>query len=286
MEKFKEIKETFITILCKPEMQILPGQVAFYLLMSIIPIVAITALVASYITANFNILEALSGVVPGVLLDILDSLSGNVHFEGLLVILFLYILLGSNAPGSIIVASNMLYNIKQPNYLKLKVKSFVMTMMIIILLLFVLLIPLFGDLIIKTILQAFQSADSLYQYKWIYQIIKAIISCIIMFIIIKVLYTMAPSNKIPSKSTTLGAIFTTISWIVVTEVFSFYITNIASYDVIYGNFANVLILLIWVYLLAYFFVIGMAINVNKFKKLGKCVNEKEKKVKRENKKQS
>ena len=52
MESIKEIKETFITILKKPEMQILPGQIAFYFLMSIIPIAAIGTIAASYITKS------------------------------------------------------------------------------------------------------------------------------------------------------------------------------------------------------------------------------------------
>lgn len=275
MQTLNEIKKTFLSILKKPEMQILPGQIAFYFLMSIVPIAAITTAVASYINKDFNFLDSLSSVMPNAFSDILVQLSSNIQIEGFFVVIILYILLGSNAPSSIIIASNMLYGVKQPRFIKLKIKSFVMTIMLILLLLFVILIPLLGDLIVKVLIDLFST--NLYSYGIIYKLLKIIVSCLIVFSIIKLLFTMAPSTRIKSKATTKGAIFTTISWMIVTELYAFYITNIASYDVIYGNFANILILLMWLYLLAYLFVVGMAINAEVFVKQGKCTYEKRKK---------
>lgn len=281
MQTLNEIKKTFLSILKKPEMQILPGQIAFYFLMSIVPIAAITTAVASYINKDFSFLDSLSSVMPNAFSDILVQLSSNIQIEGFFVVIILYILLGSNAPSSIIIASNMLYGVKQPRFIKLKIKSFVMTIMLILLLLFVILIPLLGDLIAKVLIDLFST--NLYSYRIIYKLLKIIVSCLIVFSIIKLLFTTAPSTKIKSKATTKGAIFTTISWMIVTELYAFYITNIASYDVIYGNFANILILLMWLYLLAYLFVVGMAINAEVFVKQGKCTYEKRKKGNKENK---
>lgn len=277
-KKIRKVRKTFMTILKMPEMQILPGQIAFYFLMSIIPIAAITAIVASYITKSFDFVDTLSTVMPEVLANILLSLSQNMEISGMAAVIVLYILVGSNAPSSIIISSNMLYEIKQPKFLKLKIKSFVMTIMIVLLLLFVIIIPLLGDSIIRISIDLL-NIQSLYSYKWIYEIAKVIMSYFIIFTVIKLLYTIAPDAKIKSKTTTKGAIFTTISWILSTEIFAFYITKIASYDAIYGNFANILILLIWLYLLAYFFVMGMAINVDNYKRQGKWVNEKKQKKK-------
>ena len=283
-KKIRKVKKTFMTILKMPEMQILPGQIAFYFLMSIVPIAAITAIVASYITKSFDFVDTLSTVMPEVLANILISLSQNMEISGIAAVIVLYILVGSNAPSSIIISSNMLYEIKQPKFLKLKIKSFVMTIMIVLLLLFVIIIPLLGDSIIRISIDLL-NIQALYSYKWIYEIAKVIMSYFIIFTVIKLLYTIAPDAKIKSKTTTKGAIFTTISWIFSTEIFAFYITKIASYDAIYGNFANILILLIWLYLLAYFFVMGMAINVDNYKKQGKWVNEKKQKRKLEKSKE-
>ena len=148
--KAKKIINNFSDIIKSPEMQILPGQIAFYFIMSIIPIATISGVVASYITKSFNF-STIASVLPPVFANTLTSLSNDAHIEGIAFVLVLYLLLGSNAPGSIIVASNIFYEIEQPKYIKLKLKSFVMTIMIVILLLFVVLIPLLGDIIINFI---------------------------------------------------------------------------------------------------------------------------------------
>ncbi|MGM9878762.1 MAG: YihY/virulence factor BrkB family protein [Bacilli bacterium] len=281
MTKAKKILTGFTEILKRPEMQILPGQIAFYLLMSIVPIATIITIIASYITNSFNFLDTIGTVLPPVFANILASLANNIQYEGIAIVLILYLLLGSNAPASIITASNLLYEIEQPNYFRLKIKSFFMTIMIVILLLFVVLIPLFGDTIVKFFIEIFNS-DFLYNYKLLYVILKGLGSFVIMYFIIKLLYTWAPNKKIKSSTTTKGALFTSVGWIVATYIFAFYITRIASYDVIYGNFANILILLLWLYILAYLFVVGMALNVEKFHKQGKCIYDRKEEKKGSN----
>ena len=74
------------------------------------------------------------------------------------------------------------------------------------------------------------------------------------------IYIIAPDDKIKGKYVTKGALFTTTAWLIITMIFSYYINNIANYKVIYGNLANVVILLFWLYLLAYIFVIGLFLN--------------------------
>ena len=71
---------------------------------------------------------------------------------------------------------------------------------------------------------------------------------------------MAPDKKISSRKVNMGAIFTSVGWIISTTIYSYYITNVAHYDKFYGGLSNLVILLLWFYLLAYIFVIGMAIN--------------------------
>ena len=60
--------------------------------------------------------------------------------------------------------------------------------------------------------------------------------------------------------------FTTLGWILSSEIFAFYIETFTNYNVFYGSISNVLILLLWVYLLSYIYVFGMIINASEFKK--------------------
>ena len=88
---------------------------------------------------------------------------------------------------------------------------------------------------------------------------------LILFINIRSMYIIAPDRDIPAKTTNIGSIFTTLGWILSTEIFAFYIDRFARYDVFYGSISNILVLLLWVYLLAYIYVFGMVINASEYK---------------------
>ena len=76
----------------------------------------------------------------------------------------------------------------------------------------------------------------------------------------KLLYFIAPDEKISIKYVNKGAVFTTITWWITTLLFSYYINNIARFDLVYGNLATIVVLLFYFYILAYVFVLGLFIN--------------------------
>ena len=73
---------------------------------------------------------------------------------------------------------------------------------------------------------------------------------------------MAPDIKIKSKSTTSGALFTTIGWLISSEIYSLYTTYFVRYDLFLGSISSLLILLIWVYIMSYIFSLGLIINAS------------------------
>ena len=262
-KKLKKVVKNFLKVLKRPEMSILPGHLAFYFLMSLVPIIALAALFASKLTINLDLLSFVNDVIPASFMGIINSLiESATSYNNLLLLLFFYILLGSKGPAAIVAASDTLYGIKQRGYLETKIKSMIMTMIMVVLILFIVIIPVFGDSLIKLLIKNFSFFQGLTQYAFLYEIIKIVTSFFVIYINVKLLYTMAPDKDIKSRNTTFGAMFTTLSWMLATECFSFYITKIAKYNLLYGNFANVLVLLLWVYLLAFLFVVGIAINVN------------------------
>lgn len=276
-KKFKKIVKKFLKIISLPEMKVLPGQLSFYMLMSLVPLLALCSIIASSLLKGFNLTSEIRAFFPDSLANILLPLVTNESTNINSIILILcYLLISSNGPSSIIITSNELYNFKNQGYFQRQIKAFIMTIIIVVLLLFMIVIPIFGDIIIKFIFKLIGSPGYLYNYMFLYKFIKILISFFIIFVTVKLLYTLAPNEKIKSSTTTLGSLFTTLGWIIATEIFGFYITNIAKYNVLYGNFANILILLIWINLLAYLFVIGMAINLNRYEAV---IEEKEVEVK-------
>ena len=261
---FLEIYKDFVKVLKRPELRVLPGQLAFYFLMSLIPIIALIGFLASYVIKNFDLYMLLENTLPTVLADTLYWLVNMEPSANIIFLIICYIWLASNGPSSIIITADTLYGIKVPGIVKLKVKSVVMTFFVLTLLLFIIFIPVLGDVIIEYVLKLVGYSQGLYKFVDIYNSLKHIATFIILFLNIKLLYTIAPDKTVKSKNTTVGALFTSISWLIITEIFAFYITNVAKFDLVYGNFANILILILWIYFLAYSFVVGLAINVNRY----------------------
>ena len=265
--KLKKIFNRFMDILKKPAMSVLPGQLAYYFLMSFIPIIAIVVLITSKIITDYNLISVINMHVPAALSGILSSTVASASNYGNVFLLFVfYIVLASNGPFTIIRMSNTLYGIKDPSFVQSRIKALIMTILLVVLLLFTIIIPIFGGTIVKLVLGYFNLMDKFTFYIPIYQFLKLIISFVFIYFIMRIIYTMSPDRKIKGKTTRWGVLFTTITWIVATEIYSLYVTYLADYDLLYGNFANILILLLWVYILAYLFVMGMAINCNHYKK--------------------
>ena len=101
----------------------------------------------------------------------------------------------------------------------------------------------------------------------IYTIIKIPVTMILMFLAVKMIYAMAPDEEVPTKDNLLGPFFTTVLWIIGTEIYSIYVKYFSNYNLFYGSISNIIILMIWVNYLAYVFVLGMAISATSDKEL-------------------
>jgi len=258
----KNFFQRFWDAFWRPEMLILPGQVAFFLFLSVVPTITLIGYACSYLNISNDLVHNLASSVFSE--DIAALIAPIVTATKITPTFFITLGVGyfvaSNGMSSIIVASNTIYGIKDSGFFKRRLKAIIMELVIVALLLFVLIVPLFGDKIIE-LLRYFQlDAETTSYAARIIKLLDGPISWLIIFLFIKTIYTMAPDKKIPSRNVNGGAIFTTIAWIGITSLYSYYISNYANYSVFYGSLANIVILMLWVYFLSYALVIGMAMN--------------------------
>ncbi len=251
-----------IDITSKPEMRVLPGQLAFFFVLSLIPLIALVGAIASSFSISINSLSSnLAASLPDeIATALIDRISGQGFNFNIGVFFVSAFILASNGAHSMIITSNEIYKIKDSDVIRRRVKAILMTFVLVGLLFFLLLVPVFGDEIFKlcyTYSKNTSVIDFLYRF---YQILKYPLSILIVYFNIKLLYVIAPDTRISSKSTSFGAMFTTVMWIITTEIYSIYVGSFSHYDIFYGSISNILILLLWVYLLSYIFVVGMALN--------------------------
>ena len=248
----------------KPVMSILPGQLAFSFVMTIIPVIVLIAVIASTFQISLDsITEFIKISFPeGVSTLLLPLINGRGFDLSILTFLIAALWLASTGAYAVITASDVIYEVKSKNIIAKRIKSIVMILLLLALIMFMLIVPAFGDKIFNLIISLKIFAKVTNELTVIYLILKYPLSFILIYFNIKLLYTIAPNKEIKSKYVTKGALFTTLVWMIATQIYSFWVTNVTHYDLIYGSISNVIILLIWFYILAYIFVIGLSINAS------------------------
>lgn len=261
--RLKRYLKKLIKVLRKPEMNILPGNMAFYFVLALIPLLTIIILVASYFSISIDLVaDLVKDIFPNQVSDtIIALISGKGFDTNIGIFNIVAFAVATNGTYSIITASNTLYKVEENDMLKDRIKSVLILIIIVILLFFLLLVPILGGQILS-LLESIEIFDG--SLMFIYDLVKWPISFLIIYFNIKLIYAISPSKQIPSNETTYGAFFTTVIWVISTVVFSYYITYFAKYDVLYGNLSTIIMLMIWIYVLCYVFVLGMAINATKY----------------------
>lgn len=258
------VKQIYDTAL-RPEMRILPGHLAFFLILSIFPLFTLIGVICSKFDIFSSVFVYLGDVLPTNILDILlpfmadKNVSGNFIF-----FMFLGFIIASNGTFSIITVSDEIYDIPYDNYIKRRVKAFLMIFILLLLFLFLFVVLAYGNMIVDFLVNLdflVNFKDKIYLF---FMILKWPVAFLVIFLLIKGIYTIAPSLKIPSKYMNKGALFSTFFFILFTYCYSFYVSHFANYDVFYGSISNIIVLMIWIYALSYILTMGIAINSNNY----------------------
>lgn len=252
-KKLRKYIKKILQVLTMQEMRVLPGNLAFFFVLALIPITTIIISVLSGYTEH--LLNLINSVFPKEAANIIVNFITNKGGRGItfnIVTLFI----ASNGTYAIINAANTLYKVKNTDPIKDRIKAVLLLFILLLLITFLILVPLYGG----KILSLFKHYNFYNGLSYTYNMLRWPVSIFLIYTTLKLIFTISPSITIKSKDTTKGAIFTTVIWTITTIVFSFYLQYIANYSALYGNLASIIILMMWIYIISYVFVLGMAIN--------------------------
>jgi membrane protein len=75
------------------------------------------------------------------------------------------------------------------------------------------------------------------------------------------LYRFAPSREDARwRWITPGSLFAALTWLLLSLLFSFYVTRVTNYNATYGSLGTIILLLTWIYLSAYALIFGAELN--------------------------
>ena len=258
----REFVRKAIAIIKRPDMRILPGQLAFFLVLSMIPLLALVGTIGSKLGLSMtSFRNALESTVPDADINTLFPADATTGLNFNVTVFFIAaFLLASNGAYSVITTSNRIYQVEDNSEIRRRSKAVLLTFILVSLLFFLILVPAFGDSLISLAEINLHNEKLASFIRNIYHLGKYPLSLFLLYFNIKLIYILAPDKEVTSNEVRAGAMFTTIFWLLSSKIYAFYVEYFSHYDIFYGSMSNILVLLFWVYILAYIFTLGMSFN--------------------------
>ena len=117
-----------------------------------------------------------------------------------------------------------------------------------------------GNFIVK-----YLAKQDILHYDFTFYLTKALtyfVTFSIFFFTISIIYYYAPAIHKRWKFFNAGSITASILTILITNVFSYYLVNFASYHKVYGSIGSLIALMAWLYFVALILIVGFEINAS------------------------
>lgn len=246
-------------------MQIISAGVAFYFFLAIFPTIVAAISIYGLILEPAqmeNQISKLSVVLPdqafGMIIDFLQPILERSRREigwGLFISIMISIWSANKGTNALFQGVNIAYDeTDSRGIIKKNLLSLIFTLGGLIIGLISLLIVIFFPLLISDLGLNPKIENMLQWLRWV------ILGLILIFNL-SMVYKIAPCRTSPRFGwVSWGAIIGTLLWLGGSMLFSWYVANFGSYDDLYGSFAAVAILLLWLFLTAFIVLIGAEIN--------------------------
>lgn len=248
------------------EIKALPEQIAFNLIMAIVPLLVVIVQIGTYLSLNTDLVKYLITAyapqeVQQLLLYLFDTTSApqsGTLFVLLTAISFFWLI--SKGFYGISIAANTTYQVPLMKFAYLeRIFSFMMLCFMILLLVVAIILALFGQAIISLVFHLLNIQVDSYMIILL-NTLRSTISFISYFSFFVLLFYLSPTIKIKIHEIIPGALVTAVGWSVASIGFSFYVNYIANYNKFYGSLSVIIILLFWLYILGYTIMIGLQVN--------------------------
>lgn len=249
-----------------PYYQGFAAQLAFYFLLSIVPIIILLSQLLGVFSISMELLENwVNSYVEGEAAEIIIGLiryapSGASNIAFLAVALWS----SSRAQFSMMRITNYTFSGGKTTgngYFRERfraVKTIIFTLFTIT---FALIILVYGELIIRIVLSVVaQNIDLSYHIDEFWFLLRWPAAMALYFLMVSYNYYVLPSTRMRYRDVLPGSIFASVGMLLVTWFFTVYTGSMANYDIIYGSLASIVAMMFWFYLLAWALGLGVVLN--------------------------
>lgn len=269
MSQIKEFSKGFMERFKEDNVTLLAAALAYYFLLAVFPLLIVAFAIIPYFNISADdAMGFITSVVPGELASVFqDNIVNLVETPrgGLLTVGIIGALWSaSNGINAFIKASNEAYDVEEDrSFIIVRLMAFGLTLAMILAVIVAILLPVFGNVILGFI-TSFLGIGS--EMTILLQVLRYVISILVITGLLMLLYRFAPNKKIPFKHIIPGALTASILWQVISLGFAVYIGNFGNYSATYGSLGGIIILMIWFFLTGIILMIGAIVNVMYHKK--------------------
>lgn len=189
--------------------------------------------------------------------DLVNNPRGDLLSFSVLLSLFL----STNGMMELAQTFNKIYKtIEKRSYWFTRLIATVLTVILALALFTSILLLIFGSMTLNYLVDnGFMNQDVLYYSIWS---LKFIVLFVLFLIAISVIYYFAPALHNKWKFISFGSVFATLLSILVSYLFSFYITNFGTYNKIYGSIGAMIAMMVWIYMISVILLVGYEVNAS------------------------
>lgn len=241
----------------------LSAQLAYFFLLSLFPLLIFIFTLLPYLPLPHH--DILGGIKEFAPPDTMDLIEKNVNYVmsqkhgGLLSFGIIgTIWSASNGIHALVRAFNKAYNVKESrSFIVSRAMAIVLTIGMIIVFIVAVILPIFGK---EIALFLFSQLGFTKEFPYVWNMLKLVVSALILFVIFTGLYWIAPNIRLRCRSAFPGAAFATVCWILSSYALSFYVRKFSDFSLTYGSIGAIIILLIWLYISGFIIILGGEIN--------------------------
>jgi membrane protein len=241
----------------------LSAQLAYFFLLSLFPLLILIFSLLPYLPIPYpDILGSIREFAPPQTMDLIEKNVNHVMNNrngGLLSIGVIgTIWSASNGIHALVRAFNMAYNVKESrSFIVSRGMAILLTIGMIFVFIVAVLLPIFGR---EIGIFLFSYLGFKMEFLRIWEMLRLVVSALILFLIFTGLYWIAPNVKLRCRSAFPGAGFATIGWILSSYALSFYVSKFNNFSLTYGSIGAIIVLLIWLYISGFIIILGGEIN--------------------------
>ena len=251
------------------------AQSAYFFMLSLIPIILLLLTMVRYTPlTKADVMTSVMQIFPETFDSLIVNIVNQVYNQSMAIVpITVIVALWSAGKGVLAMTTgmNMVYEcFETRNYIWLRIRASIYTVMFIIIIVLYLILPVFGNqlniFIVTHVPIIAPLADKLID-------LRIIIAPVALIGFSLVLYKFLPNRKITMKRELPGAVFSAIGWMVVSWVFSIYLTIFDGFSNMYGSLTTIVILMLWLYFCMYSILLGGEVNKLTYDKLYKDKKE-------------